>query len=273
MQVEVAEPKGWSSSPDSCQSAKENPDLSGFGYSNVNAHNVLGIVKKLDHLETGSTHTPPRRSTTVSLSLASLEIYQAVIKRLPCRACIDRLVEIFFTEVNWQFAIVDRNILQTQLNEYRQFSAAPIVEPQRDFPSDQLTFLALLFQVIGLAIQFLPAQAAHGLHPSCLRSISRDAKDDKRDCYTMELLNLLGKDAIDLTYIQAEFLRVSWLKNCGLIAEAWHALAQTIMDAQDIGLHRDDGKVDANDAEDVCEQLWQILLRRRTMMNLYLWDW
>ncbi|KAI1629563.1 hypothetical protein EDD37DRAFT_59029 [Exophiala viscosa] len=271
-QDENSEPKGRSSSPESSPPKQDNPDLSSFGYSDVNAHNVLGIVKKLEHLETGNTHTPRRKTNTVSLSHASSETYRALIKRLPCRTCVEHLVQVFFTEVNWQFAIVDRNIFDDQLTEYYRYQSASILEPQDQIPTDQLTFPALLFQVIGLAVQFLPAQAGQGLHSACLRGIPRDGKYDLQGCHTMQLLNLVGKNAMNLTYIQAEFLRISWLKNCGFIAEAWHALAQTIMDAQDIGLHRDDFKVDASDAEEVCEQLWQILLRRRTMMNLYLWD-
>ncbi|KAK5039342.1 hypothetical protein LTR13_003599 [Exophiala sideris] len=272
LQVEAPGSKGGSSSPESSPSAKESPDLSGFGYSDVNAHNVLGIFKKLGHLETGLTHTPHCKSNTVSLSHASSETYRAVIKRLPCRTCVDHLVQVFFTEVNWQFAIVDRNVFDDQLKEYYRYQSASILEPQHEIPIDQLTFPALLFQIIGLAVQFLPAQAVQSLHSACLRGIPRDGKRDPQSCHTIQLLNLVGKNAINLTYIQAEFLWISWLKNCGFIAEAWHALAQTIMDAQDIGLHRDDGKVDAIDAEDVCEQLWQLVLRRRTMLYLYLWD-
>lgn len=145
-------------------------------------------------------------------------------------------------------------------------------ESYHDIPTDLITFTALLFIVLALASQFLPPDGSRRLHSSCLWGIPTHEKSHEHDCSTLQLLGLLDKDAIDLTYVQAEFLMVSWLKNRGAIAEAWHTLAQAVMDAQEIGLHRDECKLHADSSENVCEQLWKILMRRRTMMNLFLWD-
>ncbi len=238
----------------------------------------MGIIKKLEHLATGNAYPLPHAASPgrkiVLLGPASFEVYKTVIRRLPCSACVKALVDLFFAEVNWQYAIVDQNDFDDHLEEYYRQTDDPVPDPQPSLYTDRVIFPALLFQILALAVQFMPAEAPQGLHDSCLARLT--GGDARADCphhdSTKQLLDLLDKDMIDLTYVQAELLRVDWLKNSGLIAEAWHALAQTILDAQEMGLHRDDGKIHASDAETACEQLWQMVLRRRLMLNLFLWD-
>ncbi|KAK6379540.1 hypothetical protein LTS17_006458 [Exophiala oligosperma] len=270
----VGKPRDKSQDWQSQESNSENDksDLASFGYSHVNAHNALGIFKKLEHLETGTTRTIPEKTKTATLSPCSFETYRSIIRRLPCQGCVNHLVSVFFQEVNWQFAFLDRSFFDEQLQEYYQHPVDAVSESHCTIPTELISFPALLFIVLALGIQFLPPQGSESLHSSCLWGIPGDEKSYGNNCSTLQLLGLLEKDAISLTYIQAEFLTVSWLKNRGAIAEAWHTLAQAVMDAQEIGLHRDEGKLHADSSENVCEQLWKILMRRRTMINLYLWD-
>ncbi|KIW18742.1 hypothetical protein PV08_03031 [Exophiala spinifera] len=246
--------------------------LTSFGYSHVNAHNTLGIVKKLEQLETGITRSVAQKNNTVKLNHSSFEIYRSIIRRLPCHGCVNHLVGVFFQDFNWQYAILERSFFDEQLQKYYQQPIDDLSEFYHSIPTDLVTIPALIFIVLALALQFLPPDGSRSLHSSCLWGIPGDEQNYEHRCPTKQLLGLLGKDAISLTYIQAEFLMVAWLKNRGAIAESWHTLAQTVMDAQEIGLHRDEGKLYADGVENVCEQLWKTLMRRRTMLNLFLWD-
>ncbi|KAJ9607904.1 hypothetical protein H2200_007983 [Cladophialophora chaetospira] len=250
-----------------------SPDLASYGYSTVNDHNSLGILQKLENLELGGAQQPRRKQKNIALCRSTLDIYRSVLKQMPCPSCVRHLVDIFFNEVNWQYTILDRNYFIPKMERNYQHYPLPPPSPPDDttFSSEKLIFSALLFQVLAYALQFLPAGYSETLHASCLKGIHEDGHGTSDDP-TMQLLSLLPKDVINLDYIAAQILRTAWLKNRGLIAEAWLVVAQAAINAQEIGLHRDDGKLYASDAESAIEELWEIVLRRRLMLNLYLWD-
>ncbi|OCT51656.1 hypothetical protein CLCR_08064 [Cladophialophora carrionii] len=251
-----------------------SPDLAAYGYSSVNVHNSLGILQKLENLEVGGTRkSPPRKQRKITLCRPALDIYRAVLKQLPCPSCVRHLVAVFFNEVNWQYTILDRNYFIPKLEEYYQHYPLQPPSPPADttVSSEKLIFSALIFQVLAYALQFIPARYSENLHPPCLKDIDEDGDGVSEDA-TMRLLSLLPKDVINLDYIAAQILRTAWLKNRGLIAEAWLVVAQAAINAQEMGLHRDDGKLYASDAESAIEELWEVVLRRRLMLNLYLWD-
>lgn len=270
------------------------PDLASYGYSNVNGYNSAGILQKLENLElggikaAGSHPRPPhrRRSDDVTLCKGALDIYRTVLQQLPCPSCVGNLVEVFFTEVNWQYAILDRNYFIPKLEQFYHHHPLHPPSPPTDatannnedttstFSAKKLIFSALLFQVLAYALQFLPPGHSNNLHAPCLKAIHEDANVDGAVSSdpTMRLLSLLPKDVINLDYIAAQILRVGWLKNRGLIAESWLVVVQASNNAQEMGLHRDDGKLYASDPESAIEELWEVVLRRRLMINMYLWD-
>jgi hypothetical protein len=202
----------------------------------------------------------------------TLDVYRSVLKQLPCPPCVGNLVTVFFDEVNWQYTILDRNYFLPKLDRfYQQYPLHSSSVSATETSSEKVIFSALLFQVLAYALQFLPTNHPATLHAYCLRGIAEDG-DGPSDDATMRLLSLLPKDVINLDYIAAQILRTAWLKNRGLIADSWLVLAQATINAQEIGLHRDDGKLYASDAESAIEELWEVVLRRRLMINLYLWD-
>lgn len=275
------------------------PDLASYGYSSVNGYNSAGILQKLENLELGGSKAaisasharppPRRRNDDIRLCKAALDIYRTVLQQLPCPSCVGNLVEVFFTEVNWQYAILDRNYFIPKLEQFYHHHPLHPPSPPTEagannnnhnedttatFSANKLIFSALLFQVLAYALQFLPPGYSNNLHASCLKAIHEDANVDGAVSSdpTMRLLGLLPKDVINLDYIAAQILRVGWLKNRGLIAESWLVVVQAATNAQEMGLHRDDGKLYASDPESAIEELWDVVLRRRLMINMYLWD-
>lgn len=102
------------------------------------------------------------------------------------------------------------------------------IEPVKYLTSIQLStelryFPALLFQVIALSLQFLPPDW-HGLSGSSYELFTSRTYSDLGD----RLLYLLERPGLAITAIQADFLRSSWLKNCGRAVEAWHTVGYAI---------------------------------------------
>jgi len=85
-------------------------------------------------------------------------------------------------------------------------------------------FPALLFQVLALALQFLPSAAAVWKRlPTNDIALCRRYSD-----IGVELMVILGRPGVALTAVQADFLRTSWLKNIGRGVEAWHSIGNAI---------------------------------------------
>lgn len=85
-------------------------------------------------------------------------------------------------------------------------------------------FPSLLFQVIALALQFLPKDGGVLAKSSSTGIATSQTYSNLGD----ELLSRLGRPGFALAAVQADFLRSSWLKNCGRGIEAWHAVGHAI---------------------------------------------
>lgn len=191
-------------------------------------------------------------------SPAAGDRYREMIKLLPCNECVRAITVHFFRDVNWQHTLLDRNWFEARLS---RFSAMVPVSGE----PNSIAFPALILELISLGLQFLPGSQCQS-HKACSHDsrIYSDAGE--------EMLRLVKESSIDLDLVLAEFLRVVWLKNQGLVLEAWHALGQVVRDAKEIGLHRNDISFNAVDMESACEQLWTLHMKRRTMVNIFLWD-
>ncbi|KAM0263351.1 hypothetical protein ACHAQJ_001207 [Trichoderma viride] len=261
--------------PETTTAAQENipsiRDLDHFSYSDVNEHNALGLFRRLESLETGSSSAPSKKyDNEIRLTASTLTKYLNYLRLLPSRAYVDTLTVVFFEEFGWQYSLIDQNIFADQLAAFYGASYDSAVNGQSLQP-ELFSFPSLLFQVLALALQFLPLSYERLLGDLCLGS-SIDYLAEKFSATGVALSALLEKDRENLVSVQASFHRVCWLKNCGRVTESWHALGQAIMDAKEIGLHREDGKVEVDDAETACTRLWTIEMRRRVWLNLYLWD-
>jgi hypothetical protein len=85
-------------------------------------------------------------------------------------------------------------------------------------------FPTLLFQVIALSLQFVPS----GWDVLAKLPTSRLSASQMYSDLGDELLSLLGRTGLALSAVQADFLRSSWLKNCGRGIEAWHTVGSAI---------------------------------------------
>lgn len=248
------------------------PDLEKFGYSKTASYNTLGLLREISRIESdsgSSTHTP---TGPISGNPNHTAKYLRLVRDLPPRHYVNILVEIFFNKVNWQYGFVDRSFFASQLADFYKSSRSILDLDQASLSSDVLLFPALLFQVAASALQFVPAKHDEALNDLCIGRSLMDLAKDYSDS-GVEVMALFEKESLNVISIQAGLLRVSILKAFGYVVESWHTLGQVIMDAQEIGLDRnDDDAISLTSTGEMCSGLWTLEMKRRIVVNLMLWD-
>lgn len=150
------------------------------------------------------------------------ERYKSLIRQLPARIFIDRLVDIYFREFNWQYYPLDHDLFLGQLAEWNRlpFNVLSTTGPQGLNP-DLRVFPAVLFQVLAIALLILPEGEEESFEP--LKYAGNMTFEDLAVDYSesgMEVLGLLGKRQITLTTVQAGFIRAAVLKYLGKVTES-----------------------------------------------------
>lgn len=246
--------------------------LSALGYAKSNGLNALSFVEKIQsHGRNGQAfHLESISKPDNGLK----EKYKGLIRQLPSRQYIERLVETFFREVNWHYYPLDRYVFEQQLQGWFNLSFSVLNRGPQELPADLRFFPGLLFQVLAQALQF--NNAGPDSEFEALKYFKEMTLDDLASDYSdsgIDILKVLGKRECTLVTVQAGFLRTSFLKNSGNITEAWHSLSATIRDAQEIGLHKSSYPPTAHGSpEEVIEALWHTEDRRRMWVILSGWD-
>jgi hypothetical protein len=253
--------------------------VSAFGYAKSNGNNntTLGIFKKIEKhdAETSTLVSAPASNSAEHSALQGK--YKNLIRQLPSKLYIEKLVVTFFHEVNHQYYPLDEGIFRDLLKRWEGLSFSTLNRGPSELPADLQFFPSLLFQLLALSLQFQPQDYDPSL--DSLKYAAAMSFDDLASDYSesgTQILCLLGKRHTTLVAVQAGFLRTSYLKNCGMIPESWHCLGHTIRDAQEIGLHKEKSGYRPRKAEekpeDVLENLWLDQLRRRMWVILSVWD-
>ncbi|PLB53289.1 hypothetical protein P170DRAFT_404297 [Aspergillus steynii IBT 23096] len=131
-------------------------------------------------------------------------------------------------------------------------------------------FPALLFQVIALSLQFVPTGWDVWSRLPAAGILASEQYSDLGD----ELLSLLGRPGLALVAVQADFLRSSWLKNCGRGIESWHTVGSAIRQAQELRLHQQK-EIHQTHHLNVGKTLslfWYEENKKRLWINLFVWD-
>jgi len=250
-----------------------------FGYAKLNGDNntTLGIFKRIESQNGESTSVIASSSAFGAVDYNGLrEKYKSLIRQLPSKPAIEKLLVIYFHSINYQYYIIDEGIFRDHLADWNNLSFSTLNKGPLELSGDLQFFPALLFQVLSLSLQFAPLEHDH--HLESLKYAAGMSYDDLANDYSessVSIMALLGKRHTTFVAVQAGFLRTSFLKNSGLVPEAWHSLSQTIRDAQEIGLHKTSlsrpRRADQT-PEDVLENLWLEQLKRRMWLLLSLWD-
>ncbi|KAL6813001.1 hypothetical protein GGI42DRAFT_161612 [Trichoderma sp. SZMC 28013] len=249
------------------ESAQDSVDL---GYSLVPGNNsFVGLQEILGNDEFQDVSVAYNNAVEFVPSKRDTESFVA---KLPPRSVIEALVDFFFDEVNWHYFILERLYFN---DLFSRWPPKETPDPVKYLKSTELStelryFPSLLFQVIALSLQFLPPDWDVLPKPSLRGLATSRTYSDLGD----ELLHFLGRPGFAIAAVQADFLRSSWLKNCGRGVESWHAVGNSIRQAQELGLHRQREIYQSSETnvEETLSRFWYEQHKKRIWINLFVWD-
>lgn len=189
-----------------------------WGYSHVSTSTV-GFLRTIEAADTDAADTEtggaqsmpsmvPRNSSAVVR-----EKFKNLIRQLPTRAHLDKLINIFITTLNWHYYIVDPLIFQRQLAEWNGLSFKALKAAPEGLSSDLQVFPAVLFQIAASSLLSLDERQDPDF--DALKYAGNMTFEDLAIEYSevgAEIARLFGKKDLAVTTIQAEFLRASFLK-------------------------------------------------------------
>ncbi|KAI0484530.1 hypothetical protein GGR56DRAFT_614237 [Xylariaceae sp. FL0804] len=266
---------GSGGSPRRAHPAGAQVDL---GYSShAGVSTTMGMLHHIQGAGSGEPLAGMPTSVQANDSLGQRESYKTLIRQLPARTYIDRLVDIYFQDVHWQCFAIDEPLFRDLTAQWYDlpFNVLSGTGPQALSPSLR-AFPALLFQLLASALLYLPTGSEETFES--LKYTSNMTFDDLAIEYSnsgIEVLAVLGKRRMSLINILAGLTRAAFLKYTGKVTESWHQLGATVRDAQEIGIHRDQNDPQPNSedsTEEIIEKMWIAQSRRRVWILLMGWD-
>lgn len=188
----------------------------------------------LDQLLSGSPSPSKSTCTPSFLDPSQWADFTRLVQSLPATGTVQELVEVFFKEANWYFAILDQYFFNAMHIKWIVFHCGA---KNGDTVSMEVAhFAALLLQTTALALQFLPLGhlCEHSL--SVRQQKERDEMSERLSESGESLMNLLKRRQPTVTSVQADLLRCAWLKNDGKGTDAWNSLGNAVRQAQELGL-------------------------------------
>jgi Fungal specific transcription factor domain len=158
--------------------------------------------------------------------------FRGFVKQLPSNAIAKELVDVFFSEANWYFGVLERYYFDKLHNSW--YAVSDAMAPKGEFGNilrDLQYFPALLFQVLAVALQYLPPNttSARVLHLEDPAACDRLSEEYSR--LGVDIMALLGRHNSSLTAVQQDLMRALWLKNCSRGTESWYSLGDAIREA------------------------------------------
>jgi hypothetical protein len=211
---------------DSSFHASEQPEhgalhfTSQAGYSRSSDNNTYGDMHKalLEYPQTQQNVTAPPRNVGVK------DKFWQTLGQLPSMQVMKELVENYFVEANWYFLVLERVYFNQLYKSWLDSREKGINHVHLQLQH----FTPLLFQVLAVALQFLP------LDSSCAKALSlRDLADadqlsNKYSTAGIELMQALGRHHPTIISVQHDVMRSLWLKNCSRGTESWYSLGDAI---------------------------------------------
>lgn len=174
-----------------------------------------------DHL---TLNTVLKHPTKMSNDHRSWKQYWKLASQLPPPPVIDKLVALYFTTLNWHYCMLEEYYFRALLQRWLSTHQDTVTELDQEL----LSFPALLFQVLAIALRFAPPQAyatsgSEKIQEMTCINLSRYYSD-----LGVNLMNVLGENGRGITAVEHYFVRAWWLKSNGRKADSWHSLGTAI---------------------------------------------
>jgi hypothetical protein len=243
-----------------------------IGYSSQKESNALQSLQKSFRIpeELIKLHDPVAMNPNSTLTYPSLASrYRNLVALLPPMAISKALVDTYFVEVSWYSAQLDRYYFEA---EYAAWQKAYDATCMDNLPRNLQFFPALLFQVLAVAVQFLPS---NNLTAKLLRvedSTARERLSHRYSTAGTEVMAVLKRHNPTLTSVQHDQLKALWLKCSSRGTESWHSVSDAVRQGQDLGLHLQDDVPQGKDVAETLSRLWYDEHKRRIWVALFISD-
>ena len=163
------------------------------------------------------------------ISHAAREKFYDIIAQLPPNFVIRELADVFFSEANWYFGILEPYYFERLYSSWGTLEQITTGQAILDEISPELLYFpTLLFQVLAVALQFLPPSASSISILQVGTALACDRLSERYSEKGVELMATLGRYRSTITGVQHDLMRTFWLKNCGRGKEAWYILGSAI---------------------------------------------
>lgn len=190
-----------------------------FGYSHT-ADGTLGVLSRIDGACEPMADVQARAQQHES-AFGIRQRYKSLVRQLPARPFLDRLVDIYMREYNWQYYGLDEQPFRESVDQWFNvpFSVLSTAGPQGIQPNLR-AFPAVVFQVAATALLSLDEDDDEY---AILKFAGRMTYEDLALEYSetgMAVLSLLGKRQMTMSTVVAGWARASFLKYTGQVTEA-----------------------------------------------------
>ncbi|SPO24611.1 uncharacterized protein UTRI_03880 [Ustilago trichophora] len=163
-------------------------------------------------------------------------ILSDLMNSLPSKADTDRLLDIYFRDINHTRLPIHEGTFRQSYDELMEFRWGNAKEERGDDGARHVPFLAFLFAILATAMRSLPE--ALGSETEAKKGAVRLYHACRR---TINIASTIRVDHIDL--VLAHLFAARFLICQRQSAESWSLLGNAIRAAQAIGLHRDGSKL------------------------------
>lgn len=242
-----------------------------LGYSEHSKTGTLGLIHRAGDLDALSQNADYRDSWDMNAA----ERYIALIRQLPSQSHIKRLVQLFFTDLEWYYGVIDEDVFQSALLVWNNVPYTTLRRGPHHLPPEIRAFPALLFHVLAHALLFLPTRLT-----SALADVKyapgmtfADLATDYSEAGEAVVSLLRNSDDATMAKVQAGLLRASFLKSTASVVQAWHKIGEAIRDGQELGMASvlDNFAENPVDSMDV-STLDETERRAKLWLMLHLWD-
>lgn len=144
------------------------------------------------------------------------------LSQIPRLDICQALIQVYFDEANWYFTMLDRFYFD---EAYRRWTLCWNGKGEAAVDRNVIYFPALLFQVLAVALDYVPPTSA------CKSLLDRDFPQGRDSLASRwadageTVMSNLGRRQPTLISVQADLVRCAWLKNAGHGAEGTFALS------------------------------------------------
>ncbi|KAM5359547.1 hypothetical protein ACJZ2D_014403 [Fusarium nematophilum] len=242
------------------------------GYSRTSSAN--SIVSQSEPLDAIQTSPPSVGPGVVALLTAPIkDSYWDLLAQLPPLPIVEELIDIFFSEANWHYQILDESFFA---DSYKTWVRANLRSCASDQPAplELLFFPALLFQVLAVAVLFIPASAPARQTMSLWDLSAKTSLSDKYSRIGSHLAELFYQCSPMLVMVQHDLTKSLWFKTNSRGLAAWQFLGRAIRQAQTLGLHlsSETSQSCKGSSEDALSEAWLAEHCQRLWITLFSWD-